>query len=248
MISTDSQTTPGVQRVRYPLRRRALTVARTRRLGAGFVEITLAGDALGDFASAGFDDHVKLLFPRIHGDNPIRRDYTPRSYDTARGELVIEFALHGDGAASEWARTAVPGDSLEVAGPRGSMIVPLDFDWHLLAGDETALPAISRRLEELPAGARAIVLAQASSPDDERELTTAAQLELAWVRSGPELLARACDLKLPGGNGFVWAAGEAQLMARLRDEILVTKGHPRNASRIAAYWKQGASAHHEQMD
>jgi NADPH-dependent ferric siderophore reductase len=67
------------------------------------------------------------------------------------------------------------------------------------------------------------------------------------VRTAADLLARAADLTLPGGAGFVWAAGEAGAMARLRDELLVRKGHPREAARISAYWKSGASAHHEPL-
>lgn len=78
------------------------------------------------------------------------------------GELTIEFALHGDGPAANWAAKAVPGSHLVVAGPRGSFVIPKDYDWHLLVGDETALPAVARRLEELPASTRAIVVLQAS--------------------------------------------------------------------------------------
>ena len=85
------------------------------------------------------------------------RDYTPRRYDAGRNELVIDFALHDAGPATDWAAQAEPGQQLAVGGPRGSFVVPDDFDWYLFIGDETALPAIGRRLEELRAGARAIV-------------------------------------------------------------------------------------------
>lgn len=78
------------------------------------------------------------------------QDYTPRRFDAQ--ELGIEFALHGDGPAANWARQAQPGQTLTVAGSRGSFIVPTGFDWHLLVGDDSALPAIARRLEELPEG------------------------------------------------------------------------------------------------
>jgi NADPH-dependent ferric siderophore reductase len=80
----------------------------------------------------------------------VRRDFTPRHYDQAARELTVEFALHATGAA--WARQAAPGQVAVIAGPRGSMIIPMDYAWHVLAGDATALPAIRRRLEELPAG------------------------------------------------------------------------------------------------
>ena len=66
--------------------------------------------------------------------------------------------LHGDGPASTWAAQAKPGQQIVIGGPRGSMIIPDAYDWYFLAGDETALPAIGRRLEELPATARVVAV------------------------------------------------------------------------------------------
>jgi len=156
-----------VQRVRHELKRRDVAVARVEPLGGDFVAVTFAGDDLADFVSASFDDHVKFML----GED-VRRDYTPRRYDRAARELTIEFALHGDGKASAWARQAQVGQRAAIGGPRGSMIIPADYGWHLLAGDTTALPAIRRRMEELPAGVRAIVIIAGGEPVT---LTSAAQ-------------------------------------------------------------------------
>src|SRR6185369_9649473 len=109
---------------------------------------------------------------------PVRRDYTPRRYDAAAGELTIEFALHGDGPAARWAAQAAPGQRATIGGPRGSFVIPLDYDWHLLVGDESAMPAIARRLEELPAGATAIVILQVRDAADRRALQTSAAASL----------------------------------------------------------------------
>lgn len=233
-----------VRRVRHELRRRELVVARVEPLGPGFVAVTFAGEALADFVSDSFDDHVKFI-PDAAGE--VRRDYTPRAFDRERRELTIEFALHGHGAASEWARGAAPGQRVVVGGPRGSFIVPTDYDWHLLAGDATALPAISRRLEELPAQTQAIVLVHAA-PGDRRSFRTAARLRLQWVDSDEELLAATRALTLPAGEGYAWAAGEASTMAALRRVLVEEKKHPRTAMRVAAYWKRGASSHHENLE
>jgi len=124
---------PFVRRVHHELKLRELTVARIERLG--------------DFTSLSFDDHVKFMFQDADGEQ-VRRDYTPRRYSREALGLVIEFALHGDGKASDWARNAVVGQQALVGGPRGSMIVPLELDWHVLAG-----------------GSRAIVLVQAEAAD-----------------------------------------------------------------------------------
>ena len=235
---------PTVQRVRHELKLRDLEVAAVQAIGPHFVAVTLAGEALADFVSLSFDDHVKIMFDGPDGQ--VRRDYTPRHHDAAAGLLTIEFALHGDGAASRWARAARPGDRLTVGGPRGSMVVAPDLDWHLLAGDATALPAIARRLEELPAGTRAEVLLLAGA-SERRPLPGQAAAAVRWFDAPAAWLEALRALPLPAGTGFAWAAGEAALMAQVR-RVLHDKGLPREATRVSAYWKRGAQAHHENLD
>lgn len=228
-----------VERVRHEPRRRVLAVRNVCRTG-NFAAITLAGADLAGFRSDSFDDHVKVFVPGAGGE-VLGRDYTPRSFDAARLELTIEFLLHGDGAASQWARAARTGEQIAIGGPRGSMIIPTDYEWHLLAGDASALPAIHRRLEELPAGTRAIVLVQAAS-EDTRHFTSAAQLDVTWLREPESLLARLRALRLPVGEGYAWCAGEASQMAQVRHILLDEHRHPLEAARIAAYWKRGEAA------
>lgn len=239
--------TRRVQRVRHELKRRKLQVARVEQLSPHVRSITFSGPDLAGFVSASFDDHLKLI---LGGDTaaPVMRDYTPRHFDAARQELRIEFALHGDGPAATWAAQAAPGQQVDIGGPRGSFIIPTDFDWHLLAGDETALPAIARRLEELPAGTQAQVLLHVADPADRRALPSAAHVQLQWLDSGADLLAAVRALTLPAGEGYAWCAGEARLMAQLRAALVQEKGHPAHAIRAAAYWKQGAAGHHENLE
>lgn len=235
-----------VQRVRHELRRRDVQVAAVQLLGPGFASITFASETLTDFVSDSFDDHVKVVLTDAHGE-PVMRDYTPRRFDRDRGELTIEFALHGHGPVADWARSARVGQSAGVGGPRGSMIVPTDYDWHLLAGDASALPAIHRRLEELPASTRAIVLLQITDPADRRPLASAAHLALHWAASSDEWLAALRALRLPDGAGYAWCAGEASVMAETRQILLTEKGLRREDLKVAAYWKQGAANHHETL-
>ncbi len=231
-----------VERVRHELKRRNLTVTQVEQPTPNFRRITFTDESLGDFVSASFDDHIKVFV------DDARRDYTPRSFDNAARELVIEFALHGAGPAAEWAAQAAPGHTLEIGGPKGSMIVPLDYDWHLLAGDETAFPAVARRLEQLPAGAKALVILQAADAADRRAFKSAANVDLTWVATDAELLSTVRALALPQGDGYAWCAGEAACMAALRRELVDVKGHPRDAIRAAAYWKRGAAGHHENLE
>lgn len=237
-----------LQRVRHELKLRDVQVSRVERLSPHVRSVTLQGPALADFASASFDDHVKLILSSIDGAEPIRRDYTPRSFDVETQELTLEFALHGDGPAAAWAAQARPGQRVTVGGPRGSMIIPTDFDWHLLVGDETALPAIARRLEELPAGAVVQVIAQVSDTSDRRDLQSRAGVAVQWVHSAPDCLATVQAWSVPPGEGFAWCAGEANTMAELRRILLCDKALDKADVRVAAYWKQGTVAHHETLD
>jgi NADPH-dependent ferric siderophore reductase len=84
--------------------------------------------------------------------------------------------------------------------------------------------------------------------EDRRALSSAARLQVRWVSTAEELVTATRELRLPAGEGFAWAAGEAAVMARLQQVLLHDKHHPREAMRVAAYWKRGASAHHETLD
>jgi NADPH-dependent ferric siderophore reductase len=230
-----------IQRVRHEIKRRELQVAKVQHLAPDYVSVTFKGETLHDFVSASYDDHVKFML-----SDEERRDFTPRSYDNVAGELTIEFALHASGAASDWARQAAVGQTAVIAGPRGSMIIPLDYDWHILAGDASALPAIRRRLEELPRAARVQVLVAADSAAS-LAFHSEAQVTLQLLDSQAALLAAIRALQLPPGDGFFWFAGEASVAAQVRDAVFADKEHPREAARISAYWKQGASGHHEDL-
>jgi NADPH-dependent ferric siderophore reductase len=242
-------TTPArtVQRIRHDVKFRDVKVAATRQTGANMLSVTFRGEALRDFVSMSFDDHVKFVFQDAAGEQ-VRRDYTPTGHDPQRGELTLEFALHAEGAATDWARQAKVGMDAVIAGPRGSMVVPTDYDWHLLVGDLSALPAITRRLKEFGPGARVSVIVEIAHVGDVRQFDSQAEVDIKWVPSGDELLAAVRALQLPVGEGYIWAAGEAATMKALRAVLAEEKAHPKEAMRVSAYWKRGASDFHEKLD
>jgi NADPH-dependent ferric siderophore reductase len=235
-----------VQRVRHETRRRDLEVVRVDTISPRFRSVTFSDAALADFASVSFDDHIKLILESADGE-PVMRDYTPRRFDRSKLELTIEFCLHGDGPASNWAAQVAPGQRVVVGGPRGSFIIPLDYGWHLLAGDESALPAITRRLEELPAGAVATVIVHVNDARERRAFKSAATYNVQWVDSPEALIDSVRTLNLPSCESYAWCAGEARTMAALRRILVEEKGLDRHAVRAAAYWKRGAAAHHENL-
>src|SRR5256885_12779991 len=101
--------------------------------------------------------HAALPISFVEDERPTLRDYTPLRYDAARQNLIMDFALHDAGPATEWALTAPLGQWVGLAGPRGSLVISANLPWHWLFGDETAMPAIERRLAERPAGSRPVV-------------------------------------------------------------------------------------------
>ena len=254
------------QRVRHPLRLRVLTVAAVQTLSPHMVRVTLSGSDLDGFVSAGFDDHVKLFFPDPQtgalitptlgaegpewpdGVRPVMRDYTPRAFDAATQTLTIDFALHTPaGPATEWALQARVGQKLGVGGPKGSMVVPAGFEWYLLVGDATALPAIARRLEELPAGARAQVLVEVDGPADVLPLQSSAQVNVQWVyRHGDDaqahrLLEALRELTMPTGVFYSWVACESAQSAAIRDYLVTACRANPHWVKASAYWRRAGS-------
>lgn len=250
--------TPVIHRVSHEIKRRRLEVLRVVDITPRMRRITLGGEQLAGFVSLGSDDHIKLLFAQNaaeqaalesptfsvkgEGPQPAMRDYTPRRIDLSRGELDIDFVLHGDGPACTWAEQAKPGQHLHIAGPRGSMIVPDIFDSYLLVGDETAIPAIARRLEELPAGRKALVVIEIADEHEKQALDSAADVQVTWVvRGQDELLGTVRDLQVPEGSLYAWVATETKLSRQLRRVLL--DEHKLNDEFVKAvgYWRAQGS-------
>lgn len=246
--------TQAIHRVTHEIKRRRLEVLRVVDITPRMRRITLGGPELAGFISLGSDDHIKLLFPqnaaeqaaldspdfnlRGDGPQPAMRDYTPRRYDLAIGELDIDFVLHGDGPASTWAEQAKVGQQLHIGGPRGSMIVPDIFDSYLLIGDETAIPAIARRLDELPAGRKVLAVIEIANAAEQQPLASAAEVEVIWVvRGQDDLLETVQNLTLPGGSLYSFVATESKLSRQLRRVLLDTHQVNEAFLKAVGYWR-----------
>jgi NADPH-dependent ferric siderophore reductase len=242
----------AITRVRHELRRRLLTVSSTELLTPRMLRLGFTSPELHDFVSASHDDHIKLFFPDTDRQQPCKRDFTPRRFDRNSRTLFIDFALHEAGPATQWAESARVGDVLEIGGPKGSTVVPDDFDWYWLIGDETALPAIGRRVEELRAGVpvTTFVLTEAGETYD---VHTRAAWTPHWITrtasSDDSSLLRAtlAGHALPKGEGFVWIAAEASIARDMRSYIVDGLGHKREWTKAAGYWKRGQADAHEKI-
>ncbi|CDF95347.1 MULTISPECIES: siderophore-interacting protein [unclassified Pseudomonas] len=250
-----------IHRVSHEIKRRRLQVLRVVDLTPRMRRITVGGPELAGFVSLGTDDHVKLFFPqnaeeraaldtfdpsagKAQGSLPEMRDYTPRRYDLETLELDLDFVLHGDGPASTWAAQAKPGQALYIGGPRGSMIVPDIFDSYLLIGDETALPAIARRLEGLAPNRRALVVVEVENGAEQQVLQSPAQVHVIWVlREGRQdsLLTTVRQLEVPGGKLYAWVATESKVSRQIRKVLLEEKGLDQDFVKAVGYWKADGS-------
>ncbi len=170
---------PVIERVRHELKRRSLTVEAVDYVTPQMLRITLTSEDLGDFVSASADDHIKI-FPPCGNREPEGRDYTPRYFDTTKKTLVLDFAIHEAGPATAWAIAAKPGSTLPIGGPRGSAVISGVKNW-LLIGDETALPAIGRRIEEAGEDDSFTVIAAVAGPQEEQQFETKAKVDIRWV-------------------------------------------------------------------
>ncbi len=249
-----------VERVRHELKFRVLRAVEVEDLTPTLRRIVLEGDGLQDFVSLGFDDHIKLFPPQADGEvilpsqgpdglvfadpRPPARDYTPRRYEPDSNRLTIDFVLGHGGPATDWAVNVALGNLVGVGGPRGSRVVSREYAVHILIGDETALPAIARRLEELPEGVRAIVVVEVDDAESCVPLETRARLDLTWAqragrrRGDPQVLIQAVEglsNKIGTSDVYVWAAAEAEVARQLRAS-LVDQGFESAAMRVSGYW------------
>jgi NADPH-dependent ferric siderophore reductase len=239
-------------------------VATTERLTPGLVRVVLEGGDLGGLVMPeATDAYVNAAFPpagasyagvfdpdavrdsRPREEWPARRRYTVRAWDPARHQLTLDFVVHGDsGVAGPWAANARPGDVLVFTGPSGGYRPDPAADWHLMVGDESALPAIAASLEVLPAGARAVVRLVGDGPDHELELRTAAGLDLRWLhRRGNagdvDLLVEAVrDLDFGAGRPFGFVHGEADEIRAVRRHLLHERGLTRRDLSCSPYWRR----------
>lgn len=244
------------EKFRQEPKRRALTVVQATDLTPHMRRIVLSSPELKDFVSRSPDDHIKLFFADpASAKGMVMRDYTPRRFDAARQQLTIDFALHEAGPATQWALNAAPGQKLEIGGPRGSLIVPDDFDYYLLIGDESALPSIGRRLEELRAGVKVTSLIVVDGPQDVQNIETRADWTPVWLfRSGQHgedgalMRDAARNWAAPQGDGYVWIGAEARAARLMRDYMLEERGHPKNWLKASGYWVRGQAGAAEKFE
>ncbi len=241
------------------------------------VRVVLGSNSFDTFVPSKFtDSYVKLVF--VDDDvevaelpqpltldsfaglppekKPSVRTITVRQVDVEAHEIAVDIVMHGEhGVAGRWAASAQPGQPIYLMGPGGAYTPDPAADWHLLAGDESALPAIATALEALPATAVGVAFLEVAGPEDEIPLTAPEGVQVNWVYRGgradlvPEDRAGDSAPLIEAVTSAPWLPcqvhvfihGEAQaVMHNLRRYIRTERGVDRQwASSISGYWRRG---------
>jgi len=250
------------ERPRRAPRPHSARVVRTERLTPHMQRVVLGGEGLAEFTAGTSTDHyVKLLFgadgvtypepfdmTRIREEFPreqwpVTRTYTVRAWDPEQRELTLDFVIHGDeGLAGPWATRVRAGEVVRFLGPGGAYAPAADADWHLLAGDESALPAIAATLEAMPDGAQVRAFVEIAGPEEEQKIDSG--VEVVWLHrggrpAGEALVAAVRALEFPAGRVHAFVHGEAGFVKELRRLLRVERGVPREDISISGYWRLG---------
>ena len=230
-----------------------VTLTGVERLTPNMRRLTFEGDTLRTMSVPLPAQWLKVVLPGAAGETGANRAYTVRRFYHGWGAMEVDFVLHGDtGPASAWARRAEVGDIVHLGAPRGGHKVDPYARWRLLAGDETALPAIASILEALPDDdVPTRVVVEVPSLDDVQPLRRSAMTEIQWLareeqrsRPGSLLADRISGLSLPVAMGQVFLAGEGIAVRTMKQDL--ARRVPQADMEAKGYWLLGQADHRDE--
>ncbi|MFJ1761705.1 siderophore-interacting protein [Amycolatopsis sp. NPDC088138] len=247
-------------------------VTMVRPVTPHMVRVTFTAATFADVPAGAPDQYVKVFFPRPGQETPTlpdtgsdvlswyrtylampddvrppMRTYTVRAHRPRFAEVDVDFVLHGDtGPASAWAARVAPGDRVAFLGPHGLYDVPDGTGWQLLAGDETALPAIGAIIEQLPAGTRLSAYIEVSAREERQTFETHGVVEVHWLLRdarphGEALLEAVRAANFPGGTPYAWVSGEAGVVKQVRRHLVRERDVDKRRICFTGYWRLGMS-------
>ncbi|MEU1458175.1 siderophore-interacting protein [Streptomyces avermitilis] len=202
----------------------------------------------GDDATSWYQAYLAIP----ESERPWMRSFTIRRRRPGTTTVDIDFVLHGGtGPATSWAGSARPGDQLGMVGPSAIYSAPVSLtdsiansDWLLLAGDETALPAIGTLLEALPEGARAVAYLEVADTAERQSFETLGDVTVNWLyREGTPpgqsdvLIDAVRKAEFLPGRPFAWLAGESGSVRALRRHLVDDRGLDKQSIDFSGYWR-----------
>lgn len=234
----------------------------TRAITPRMTRVSFGGDELDGMTVDQPASSVRLLLPdpRLQrlvipvwngnrfvfedGTAPIVRTLTPVNFDADARQIELDIVVHHAGAVSSWAQSCRPGDEAAISGTARGYTIDSSAMAYVLAGDETALPAITQIVAGVPAGIPVVAVIEVADPAAQMDLVPRPDLAARWVvippgaAPGTALLPALIEVDMPPGCK-VWAAGEAGAMHRVRRHLADERGLDRTAFTVRGYWKHG---------
>lgn len=230
---------------------RTLQVLRSAYVTPHMLRLTLGGPELSGFPGDSNSAYIKLKMtspPPDSNERPMIRTYTVRDFDADKLELDVDFVMHEDqGPASDWAKAARPGDRMTILGPGPKKLVDYSADWFLLAGDMSALPAISANIEGMPNDARGHVVLEIIDAADRQDLDFPPDIKVEWIvnshpdRANTHLLDAVRAIPFMAGRPSIWVAGEFTSVLAIRSYLKKEKRVDRKDLYVSSYWQMGKS-------
>lgn len=247
-------------------------VVRTREVTPHMLRVTVHGEDLRSLPMRGFDHWFRLFLPQPghdvdfsrvpsnltmgsyfkfltspSGTRPVFRSYTVRELRPESGEMDIDFVVHCDhGVAGPWAKRASAGDQIALIDQGCGFDLLDDADFHLLAGDESAVPALLGILRDLPKDAKGLAIIEVPTSADIQQAPAPEGFEVRWLaRDGSTQLAGAAALAAL--REFVpekpqtlsaYVVGE-RILATEGRRHLVRVGVPKGRISFVGYWRAG---------
>jgi NADPH-dependent ferric siderophore reductase len=244
-------------------------VTATQRVSPNLIRVTVGGESLAAMPQHGYDHWFRLFLPQEDGTTswdlpgrlgaagyakylripaavrPVLRNYTVRDFRPEARELDVDFVVHGDeGHASRWAQRTQAGDTVVLLDQGRGYEFAADTTFHLLVGDETAMPAVVGILRDLPRDARGLAIIEVPSADDAQPVAAPPGFEVRWLDRGD---AREVPGRLALAELLAWrpadpatltayVCGEHELPTRGRRH-LVAAGVPKSRISFVGYWR-----------
>lgn len=223
-----------------------------------FLRVSVQPDDIHKFCKDGI--HFRIVYPKHRGVeaqwpyiNEARRTiwpmgekelmkpiYTIRTIDLNAGSFDFDIFLHEDGPTATWGHEVEIGEEVGLLGPAGGWM-PQAEDM-ILAGDETALPAIARILENLPEQTRGAVFVSLENPQGQVDLNVPQNMSLQWIHrpvGDHDLLFELVkDAAQPSeAERYIWFAAKKSVAKKARDHFTKNLGYNNKNSYIAGYWQ-----------
>ncbi|MFC5678186.1 siderophore-interacting protein [Aeromicrobium endophyticum] len=216
----------------------------SEQIAPSFRRVVVRGDCLAAYEQVLPADGFKIDLGTPEA--PAIRGFTVRGFDLATRTLHFDVHVHADGIASTWARQAGPGSRVRFLGFRRDFAIGDDVGHHVLVADASAVPALARILEAIPAEHRVVVLAETPTRADLDLLPVRDSVEVHAVVGGPSVgpdspLATAAVALAVSTRAEYWVSAETTTVRAIRRHLL-DAGLDRQRLHATAYWVAGRTS------